>query len=57
MVTSENGEGFIGRESGVQTVFVHENFSGERCAAVRMKPEANCAHLCKAVLDGTNLCA
>ena len=43
MVTSENGEGLIGRESGVWTVFVHENFSGEQgaAAAVRMKPEAN----------------
>ena len=33
VVTSENGEGFFGRESGgVRTVFVHETFSGERCA-------------------------
>ena len=29
LVTSQNGEEFIGKESGVRTVFVHENFSGE----------------------------
>ena len=33
VLTSDNGEGFIGRETGVRTVFVHENFSGEFLAA------------------------
>ena len=28
VVTSENGEGLNGREGGVRTIFVHENFSG-----------------------------
>ena len=50
VLTSDNGEGFIGRETGVRTVFVHENFSGEFLAA------RICATNCREKLFSASFC-
>lgn len=45
-MTSQNAEEFIGRELGVRTVFVHENFSGESHPAARLKSKQYSSFSC-----------